>query len=359
MIIDSLYVQNFRQFSSRVFNFHPSFNVFVGASGTGKTHLLDALSIVLGTVQSGVSRSLYTRRIKADERCTSFDGAVPKDSEVSAYIKYGSVTAHVAQKWGQDARRSRCCIDSRLTDPFKEAYDASYHDRGPAHLPLLAYYGLGRISPLKQKAVLPEQPQIRLHGYRHSLEPDRAPQEIPGWLSRHILAGETYALHFLRRAVSEFFPLFDRFRHEDGRNYLCFRGRPDQPLEILSGEERSLLYLLMGMTRRLSLLHPHEEDLSQLSGVVLIDELDLLLSPQHQQGIVPRLRGLFPRIQFIVTARSPLILSTLPKECVKVLLSTATYHPCEQTQGARVSDLLTDLFDAFPTEERYSPTFNK
>jgi len=44
-------------------------------------------------------------------------------------------------------------------------------------------------------------------------------------------------------------------------------------------------------------------------GVVLIDEIELHLHPTLQQEILQRLRKTFPRIQFIITTHSPLIIS--------------------------------------------------
>lgn len=51
-------------------------------------------------------------------------------------------------------------------------------------------------------------------------------------------------------------------------------------------------------------------DAATLAGVVLLDELDLHLHPSWQRRIVPILRAAFPRLQFIVTTHSPLVLAS-------------------------------------------------
>lgn len=51
-------------------------------------------------------------------------------------------------------------------------------------------------------------------------------------------------------------------------------------------------------------IHP-----STLEGIVLLDEIDLHLHPTWQRRIVPILRSIFPRLQFIVTTHSPLVLT--------------------------------------------------
>jgi hypothetical protein len=44
-------------------------------------------------------------------------------------------------------------------------------------------------------------------------------------------------------------------------------------------------------------------------GIVLIDEIDLHLHPSLQRALVPRLRKVFPKVQWIVTTHSPLVLA--------------------------------------------------
>jgi hypothetical protein len=46
-----------------------------------------------------------------------------------------------------------------------------------------------------------------------------------------------------------------------------------------------------------------------IQAVVLIDEIDLHLHPSLQRKLVPRLRKTFPKVQWIVTTHSPLVLS--------------------------------------------------
>jgi hypothetical protein len=48
---------------------------------------------------------------------------------------------------------------------------------------------------------------------------------------------------------------------------------------------------------------------SDIFGIVLIDEIDLHLHPSLQRALIPRLRKVFPRVQWIVTTHSPLVLA--------------------------------------------------
>ena len=50
-------------------------------------------------------------------------------------------------------------------------------------------------------------------------------------------------------------------------------------------------------------------NLSQISGIVVIDEIDLHLHIELQKEVLPKLINLFPKVQFIITSHSPFFLS--------------------------------------------------
>jgi len=83
-------------------------------------------------------------------------------------------------------------------------------------------------------------------------------------------------------------------------------------------------------------------------GVVLIDEVDLHLHPSWQQRVLPDLCRTFPNIQFIVTTHSPQVLSSVPKECVRIIQNGEVMSVDMQTQGVASQDILTGVFDTYP-----------
>jgi predicted ATP-binding protein involved in virulence len=52
-----------------------------------------------------------------------------------------------------------------------------------------------------------------------------------------------------------------------------------------------------------------QADPAAIEGIVLIDEVALHLHPALQREIVPRLRAALPRVQWVVSTHSPLVLS--------------------------------------------------
>ncbi len=59
--------------------------------------------------------------------------------------------------------------------------------------------------------------------------------------------------------------------------------------------------------------------LDEMEGLVLIDEIDLHLHPKWQLRLIPTLKRVFPRLQFIVTTHSPMVLPGLKREEVVLL----------------------------------------
>lgn len=91
---------------------------------------------------------------------------------------------------------------------------------------------------------------------------------------------------------------------------------PPVTFENLSSGAKSLVAMFGDMLIRLFLKQPTVEDFSELTGIVLIDEIDVHLHPKTQRLIVERLTGIFPRVQFIVTTHSPIPLLGAPRGSV-------------------------------------------
>lgn len=85
-------------------------------------------------------------------------------------------------------------------------------------------------------------------------------------------------------------------------------------------------------------------DPARIHGIVLIDEIDLHLHPSLQRVLVPRLRAAMPRVQWIVTTHSPLVLASFDRSEIKMLDSA-------QPDGVRELD--RDVL-GFTTDQIYA-----
>lgn len=88
---------------------------------------------------------------------------------------------------------------------------------------------------------------------------------------------------------------------------------------------------------------------NEMRGIVLIDELDLHLHPRWQMQLVPSLRRIFPKLQFVATTHSPLILPGLHRGEAIVLRAkadgrVAVDEPDDDPRLLTASQLLREYF---------------
>jgi predicted ATPase len=62
-----------------------------------------------------------------------------------------------------------------------------------------------------------------------------------------------------------------------------------------------------------------DSSLADITGIVLLDEIDLHLHPALQRSLIPRLRAALPNVQWIVTTHSPLVLASFDRQELVVL----------------------------------------
>ena len=75
----------------------------------------------------------------------------------------------------------------------------------------------------------------------------------------------------------------------------------------------------------------------------MIDEVDMHLHPAWQQQVVRLLRDAFPNFQFILTSHSPQVISTVQRECIRVLSGNEWRMPLQQTRGSESAEVLAGV----------------
>ncbi|TAK28466.1 MAG: ATP-binding protein [Myxococcaceae bacterium] len=83
-------------------------------------------------------------------------------------------------------------------------------------------------------------------------------------------------------------------------------------------------------------------DLSRLRALVVIDEIDLHLHPRLQRELVPRLRKLLPRVQWIVSTHSPLVLASFDRREIVMLENDEHGRVRQREVDRQVSGLTID-----------------
>jgi predicted ATP-binding protein involved in virulence len=91
------------------------------------------------------------------------------------------------------------------------------------------------------------------------------------------------------------------------------------PIEALSEGFKSTLVWLFDAIIRIVERGGSLENAADVTGIILLDEVDLHLHPTWQRTILESVETLFPNIQFIVTSHSPFVVQSAKKECLIAL----------------------------------------
>lgn len=107
----------------------------------------------------------------------------------------------------------------------------------------------------------------------------------------------------------------DRFHQALGSNKTAVK----VPAVALAHGYRSTIAWIADLVGHILLESDADVEPADFEGLVLIDEIDLYLHPKWQALLIPALRKTFPRLQFVVTTHSPVVMATLqPDEIIRL-----------------------------------------
>lgn len=340
MRIDHLTITNFNGFDRREFDFNPAFNLLVGDNASGKTSVLDALSVAVGSWFIGLRGYAVPPGITPEEVHTvayphrdiyTFEKQFPCRIEARGLVMEKGLdwTRELSREGG----RTRSPNVKGISDVASEA-ESRVRAGGDITLPLICTYGTERLwfeashrKRSKEDSSKPALPS-RLDGYRDCFDFTIQESSLLAWIRAEVSAGherreETVTYRVARDAIISCVEgaksLYYDERYKD--LVVSFEQFGHQLFKNLSDGQRIVLTLVGDLVRRATTLNPNLADhvLKKTPGVVLIDELDLHLHPTWQRRIIHDLKTTFPSIQFIATTHSPqLIGEALPEEVIRL-----------------------------------------
>ena len=320
MKISNLVLHNFRKYEHARFNFHDQFTVLIGDNGAGKTTILDALSLMLGTYLQG-SKIKTGRSVIGKEEARLFpvekEGQSFLEPAPEVYLTCESLFRERPLFWRRDlgdrGGKAKDLVnigtEDRLQISRKESPD----------LPLLLYYGAGRLWDIHRN-IETEKPRSQLDAYRFCLDPKSDQKAFEKWFKKlsftEIQKKQSIpALEAVKASVLACIPDAVRFFHDidDDLIVIDLQSTGLMPFNYLSDGYRNMVGMVADIAHRASRLNPQygADAARETSGVVLIDEIDLHLHPSWQRRVVGDLQAAFPKLQFIATTHSPFILQSL------------------------------------------------
>ena len=326
MNIDELHLKNFRGFEDHLFSFPHRFSLLVGDNGTGKTAILDALSIAAGSLFLASPPQIPGRGIREDEirvvgqeHDRVFQLETPGPTRVSCTGQLnGENISWYRQRKGIGNRTDRVGarkLKKRAEQLFNEVAKGT-----DIVLPLVAYYGTGRLWLQKQDRSDSLPPSSRFLGYKDCLDPKSNEKIMVQWFKA--MEWQTFqegtevpALSAVKNAMKTCMINWQdlRFAAKFGELVAYLDDGRILPVRFLSDGMRNMLGMIADIAQRAATLNPHLGEMAPLRtpGIVLIDEIDLHLHPTWQRTIVTALKRAFPKIQFVATSHSPFFIQSL------------------------------------------------
>ncbi|HEX8434960.1 AAA family ATPase [Archangium sp.] len=333
MRIERIELKNFRSFESRTFELSPSFNVLIGDNGTGKTAILDALSIGAGAIFLGLEGASPPGIHRDDVRQVAHGlGEVPTlEARYPAAVTCVGSIGRKRMEWtrtldgpNKHTTHGGASELSRLSGSL----NAQVRAGKSVTLPLVSYYGTGRLwlqrrarRSLASDGARVLRPGSRLRGYQGCLDPSSDHKGFVSWFKTmeliQLQSGRRLGtLDAVKRSIRKCLRGWREVRYDFRLGALVARGKQAQlPFDLLSDGVRNILAMVGDIAYRAATLNPHlrEEAPRKTPGIILIDELDLHLHPLWQREVVDDLRSVFPAMQFVATTHSPFIIQSLRK----------------------------------------------
>ena len=127
------------------------------------------------------------------------------------------------------------------------------------------------------------------------------------------------------------------FRNAHGSRFNIKRRRDNSvivhSLDSLSTGQSALFNMFATIVRYADTININNSiHLSEISGVVVVDEIELHLHSILQREVLPKLIALFPKIQFIITTHSPLFLLGMEEQ-----FGTEGFEIYEMPQGLKIN----------------------
>lgn len=326
MRLDEIRFDNFRCFESREFKLASRFNLLIGDNGTGKTSILQGISIGLGSIflgfpepaeQSAVGHELARTKTFWNDDKPNIQPQYPIRIQCKGLLNDRPVI------WGKEITRAGGkTIDtfSGILKAMAERIANQVAENDPVTLPVLGYYGTGRIWNVKKLTEIKlVTPGSRFMAYLNCLDPASDEKRLLEWFkSRELVALQKSKklddLEAVRKAIQTCVSDADRVFWDMETDQLTIRrGMDAHSFHQLSDGYRNMLGMVADIAERCVTLNPQlgENAIQETPGVILIDEIDLHLHPKWQRRVVDDLLRTFPKIQFVATTHSPFIIQSL------------------------------------------------
>lgn len=327
MYIKKIEIKNFKAIDYISLDFKPGVNLVIGDNGVGKTSILEAVTVALHGIMTGIA-GVPVRNIRQEDirfMVGKFGGASAgityfNPTEVICDLEFRDKHYHWTRSRKDESPKLNTKMEGKeICQKFKEMTN------NPEEiLPLISFESEARVWQNRRGDFgkeLKKKLNDRRCGYIGCLDYSLDVRGIQAWcLKMEMEAFQQEAKIPEYESFKEIIAVFMKkiseldkkpvLRYSLQLNEMVYREKEEMPISNLSAGYQSLLWMIMNLAYRLALLNPGQaESLRETEGIVLIDEVDMHLHPKWQWNVVNALQEALPNVQFIIATHSPIVIS--------------------------------------------------
>lgn len=357
MLLEKVTLKNYKAIEDVEIELKQGINLLIGDNGAGKTSVLEGIAAALGGMFVNVSGVSTKNIVKEDVRfiikplgdsSTSIEYCEPVSAGCMLHISdsqeftWNRIKEEVSATHTKIDNKDVCMWMKKLTN------------NSETNLPLISFQSAARAWRVRRGdfgTELKKKLDDRRCGYIGCLDSSMDVKSVQQWCLKQEVTlsnkGTVREYEMFKNIVASFMkeineldnipaiyysPQFDELVYKDDK--------AEMPISKLSAGYQSLLWMIMDLAYRVCMLNPELDNREQITGIVLIDEIDLHLHPKWQWNVIEALQKTFENVQFIIATHSPIVISA-SKEANLVLLDNeqkVIYLP--SCYGYEVEDVL-------------------
>jgi predicted ATP-binding protein involved in virulence len=309
--ITKIQVSNFDKIQDFELDFKDDFQqflVFTGDNGVGKTLLLGLIFLALDTQQSIDSRIVDIVLHQNNDELITY-----------SYSRTNSEEAYLNKLLSSNSYQK------------------------------IAAYGASRLSIQGPDTM--ERNEYQLQNILVSNAPLR---NIEYWLKMKLLSDQKPLVRKVLDLLSSFMPNVSTIDYKtDSKEGVIFQYETlygFEKIQDLSAGNKGVLALIGDLIIRLWDKQLDVQEIKNLKGIVLIDEIEAHLHPKWQRKFPKLLAETFPNVQFIISTHTPMTILGLPK-------NSSLIHVGYENQSAKVQQLDLDIQNMTPQQILTSDLF--
>lgn len=338
--ISKISLINFKCYKHLDLELQSGVNILYGVNGTGKTSIAEGISVAAGSFFISLS-SVQKRNFEpSDIRIEYKEGMPSPEYQFPVQIIAKGCVLKENIQWSRELNTISggiTMINAKEISKLSDAAALDVQNGKFIELPIIAYFSTQRLFTDRRES--DKKPIGRFGGYYNALNATNTRKHIQKWFKdaeyeqyQKRQTDETFTnfgLEGIRELILKSFkedwvriyyyePESNKL--SDSGLYIVHKDGRTISERLLSDGYRNFLWLLIEIAWRCYTLNPFlgKDAFAKTKGIVIIDEVDLHLHPKWQQRIVPILAETFPNIQFVITTHSPIVLSSVKSNILRL-----------------------------------------